>query len=82
MDFFLFSIELLFVPPKIAIFPILELIGIIFNKKFFMQEESLSVIGILGIFATIYYIIKCIKTRKIVLSDIFILLSINKEQTK
>ncbi len=66
----------IFICISILIFPILELIGIIFNKKFFMQEEALSVIGIFGVFVTIYYIFKCIKAKKIVLSDIFILLSI------
>ena len=34
---------------SIIAFPLLELVGLIFNKKFFLQEEYLSLVGIIGI---------------------------------
>ncbi len=65
-----------FIIISILIFPILELIGIFLNQQFFMQEEALSLIGCIGIVYLIFYIINCIKRKHVVLSDIFLILSI------
>lgn len=65
-----------FIIISILIFPVLELIGIFFNRQFFMQEEALSLIGAFGIIFLIIYIAKCIKKKNIVLSDIFLVTSI------
>ena len=61
--------------------PLLEFTGNIFNKQFFYQEETLSFIGFLYCFILFMYFLNCFFIRKqfnkrIVLSDIFIILSI------
>ena len=64
---------------SILAFPILESIGILFNMPFFLQEEFLSFIGIICTLFTLLYIVLFYKkntTKKIVLSDIFIMASI------
>ena len=63
---------------SILAFPILETIGIIFKIEFFLQEEFLSFIGIIiTLFALIYFDFFRVKnpTKKITLSDIFIIAS-------
>lgn len=65
-----------FIIISIIIFPLLELIGIFFKQQFFMQEEALSLIGIIGVIFLLYYIINCIKRKSIVISDIFFITSI------
>ena len=61
--------------------PLLEFIGSFSRKKFFYQEEILSIIGFIYFFIlTMYFLylffIKKILYRKIVLSDFFLILSI------
>lgn len=61
--------------------PILEIIGAFNNRKFFLQQESLVIIGILGFFILFFYFIHFIinfkKYKKsFVLSDFLIILSI------
>ena len=64
---------------SIIAFPLLEIIGMFFGKKFFLQEEYLSLVGIIGIILTILGIINRFKNKdekRFVLSDIFIITSI------
>ena len=64
---------------SIVAFPLLEIIGMFFGKKFFLQEEYLSLVGIIGIILTILGIINRFKNKdekRFVLSDIFIITSI------
>ena len=66
---------------SIVAFPLLELIGIFFNKQFFMQEEYLSLVGLIWSIVMIIYIVLCIfkkkvRPKKFVLSDLFIITSI------
>lgn len=64
---------------SILAFPIFETIGILFKIDFFLQEEFLSLIGILCTFSIVMYIIFFYKKntkKKLVLSDIFLITSI------
>ena len=64
---------------SIIAFPLLKIIGMFFGKKFFLQEEYLSLVGIIGIILTILGIINRFKNKdekRFVLSDIFIITSI------
>ena len=64
---------------SIFAFPIFQTIGIFFKIDFFLQEEFLSLLGVLCTFFTIIYLVFFYKKnteKKIVLSDIFILTSI------
>lgn len=64
---------------SIIAFPLLEIIGLFFGKKFFLQEEYLSLVGIIGIILTVLGIIyRFIRKdeKRFVLSDIFIITSI------
>lgn len=61
--------------------PLLEFIGVLLNKKFFYQEEVLSIIGLTFSFILISYIIfllykKCFSRKTFVLSDFFLILSV------
>ena len=64
---------------SIFAFPIFQTIGIFFKNDFFLQEEFLSFIGVLSTFFTLIYLVFFYKknsTKKIVLSDIFLIASI------
>ena len=69
----------IFIIVSMVAFPLLEIIGLFFGKKFFLQEEYLSLVGIIGIILTILGIIyRFIRKdeKRFVLSDIFIITSI------
>lgn len=66
----------MFIVLSILIFPLLELIGMFFERQFFMQEQALSLIGVIGIIAITIHIVYMIKSKNIVLSDIFLITSI------
>ena len=76
-DIFKKFFTILIITTMISI-PLLELVGALFLKeKFFYQEEFLSFIGIVGIFLIFQYLFVYKKTdNKLVLSDIFIVISI------
>ena len=62
---------------SIIAFPLLDFIGEIFGQQFFLQEEYLKLIGIIGVVGFSYFVISTRKQpKKIVLSDVFIITSI------